>query len=77
MFPESSISEETEVNVASLDYLSKVSQIVATTDRETMNSYLIWTLVREYIPYLSSTFTSTLDVFRNELLGKIDLITKA
>lgn len=69
MFPEANIGEDTEVIVTSQDYLLKVSQVVASTDRATLNSYIIWTLVKEYIPYLSSQFTSTVNVFNKELLG--------
>lgn len=69
MFPEASIGGETEIIVTSPDYLSKVSQIVATTDRAIMNSYIIWTLVREYLPYMSTKLTNSIDSFRTELLG--------
>lgn len=69
MFPGVNIGEDTEVIVTSQDYLLKVSQIVSSTDRTTLNGYIIWTLVKEYIPYLSSQFTSTLNAFNKELLG--------
>lgn len=68
MFP-SAITEETEVIVTSLDYLQQVSQIVATSDRATVNSYMMWTLVREYLPYLSRTFTESLHDFQSKLYG--------
>ncbi|KAF2899070.1 hypothetical protein ILUMI_07107 [Ignelater luminosus] len=69
LFPESNVTEETEVIVTSPSYLTKVSQITATTDRAIFNSYVIWTLVRKYLPYLSSQFTLTVDSFHSELLG--------
>lgn len=69
MYPESKVTEETEVLVSSLDYLYGISQIVATTDSTTMNGYLIWTLVRKYLPYLPTKFTSSLHAFEEKLKG--------
>ncbi|KAB0795937.1 hypothetical protein PPYR_09998 [Photinus pyralis] len=69
MYPECNISEETEVIVTSIHYLTEVSHIASTTDKATLNSYLIWTLVREYLPYLSNEFTSTLNLFNGEVYG--------
>ncbi|CAG9821764.1 unnamed protein product [Phaedon cochleariae] len=69
MYPESNITVNTEVIVTSMEYLGQISQIIATTDRKTMNGYLMWTLVREYIPYLSTSYTSALDTFNSALYG--------
>ncbi|KAJ8977685.1 hypothetical protein NQ317_000449 [Molorchus minor] len=69
MYPESNITENTEIIVSSLDYLGQITQIISSTDRKTLNGYLIWTLVRNYIPYLSNTYTSALDNFNAELYG--------
>lgn len=70
MYPESNITESTEVIVTSLEYLGHIAQIISTTDRKTMNGYLMWTLVRHYIPYLSNKYTSAMDTFNSELFGK-------
>lgn len=75
MFPDANIGHDTEIIVTSPDYMSKISQIISTTDRNTLNSYIIWTLVREYIPYLSSEFMSALDAFNKKLMGKNDRIS--
>lgn len=69
MYPNANVTEETEVLVTSVDYLTKVARIVATTDRTTMNSYIIWTLVRKYLPYLSSQYVSVVNSFEKELFG--------
>lgn len=69
MYPNANVTEETEVIVTSLDYLTKVARIVATTDRTTMNSYIMWTLVRKYLPYLSSQYVSVVNSFEKELFG--------
>ncbi|XP_025829538.1 protein gone early-like isoform X2 [Agrilus planipennis] len=69
LYPDANINEDTDVLVSSLDYLQKVSQIISTTDRTTLNSYIMWTLVREYVPYLSTPFTASLNNFKRDLLG--------
>lgn len=70
MFPESNVTEETEVIVTSPQYLIEVSHIMASSDRVVLNSYLIWTLVKNYLPYLSSEFTTVIDNFNSEVFGK-------
>lgn len=70
MYQNSQITENTEVIVTSLEYLEQIAQIVATTDRKTMNGYLIWTLVNKYVPYLSDEFASAFNTFNSELYGK-------
>lgn len=69
MYPDSNVTEETEILVTSPEYLNDISQIVSTTDSATMNSYMIWTLVRKYMPYLSSQFTTNMHSFESELYG--------
>ncbi|KAL1516794.1 hypothetical protein ABEB36_000651 [Hypothenemus hampei] len=69
MFPDVTITENSEVIVTDLEYLSQVAQIISSTDRHTMNGYLIWCLVRQYLPYLSENYTAALHSFNNELFG--------
>lgn len=69
MYPKSEITEKTEVIVSSMEYLSGVSEILSTTDKTILNSYLIWTLVRNYLPYLSHEFISIWDTFESKVYG--------
>ncbi|CAH0547692.1 unnamed protein product [Brassicogethes aeneus] len=69
LYPESNITENTEVIVTSQEYLQEISLIISSTDRKTMNGYLIWTLVKNYLPYLSTEYTSAINTFYGELLG--------
>ncbi|KAF5286120.1 hypothetical protein FQA39_LY16403 [Lamprigera yunnana] len=69
MFPEFNVTEETEVIVTSLYYLTEVARVATSTDSKTLSDYIIWTLVREYLPYLSTEYTSTLSLFRGEIFG--------
>lgn len=70
MFPQANVTEETEVIVTSPQYLIEVSYIVASSDRVVLNSYLIWTLVKSYLPYLSSQFATVIDTFNSEVFGE-------
>ncbi|CAH1968446.1 unnamed protein product [Acanthoscelides obtectus] len=69
MYKDSQITDQTEVIVTSIEYLHQIAQIISTTDRKTMNGYLIWTLVREYVPFLSDKYTSVLQNFHSNLYG--------
>ncbi|CAG9770513.1 unnamed protein product [Ceutorhynchus assimilis] len=69
MYPEVSISDNTQVLVTSQEYLTQLSQIISSTDRRTMNGYLIWSLVRQYIPFLSENYNAAVNSFNNELFG--------
>lgn len=70
MYPEVAVTESTEVLVTSEKYLSQLAQIISSTDRRMLNGYLIWTLVRTYLPFLSDKYTSAMDSFNFELFGK-------
>ncbi|GLV32218.1 gone early [Carabus blaptoides fortunei] len=69
MFPNAGITDETEILVSSPDYLTAVSGIVSSTDRSALNNYVIWTLVREYLPYLPSDYAAELHQYTSELTG--------
>lgn len=70
MFPESNITESTEIIITSEKYLTDISQIIASTNNQLLNSYLIWTLVHHYVPYLSDDFVTTIDSYKTQILGK-------
>ncbi|KAF7270096.1 hypothetical protein GWI33_016897 [Rhynchophorus ferrugineus] len=69
MYPKANISENTEVIITSLSYLTQISQIIASTDRLTMNGYLIWSLVQKYIPFLADQYPPLLHSFNSALFG--------
>lgn len=71
MFPESNITENTEVVITSEKYLADISQIIASTNQELLNGYLVWTLVRNYVPYLTKEFVTTINSFNTQLMGNI------
>lgn len=74
MYPDANINEETNVILTSQDYLSNVSHIISTTDLETRNGYMMWTLVNKYLPYLYSKVSSAWNTFHSNLLGTCNMI---
>ena len=68
-YPEAPMSEETEVLVFSPQYLSDVAVILSTTDRASLNNYLMWRLVQSYMPFLSKTFREVVEQYRKSLEG--------
>ena len=64
-YPYSQISEETET----LKHAADIAVIMSTTDRGSLNNYLVWQLVQKFMPYLSKTFTEVMDLYRKFLTG--------
>ncbi|KAL0268403.1 UNVERIFIED_CONTAM: hypothetical protein PYX00_010359 [Menopon gallinae] len=69
MMGKPNIDDDTEVLVTSTFYLSKISNIVATIDRKALNNYVLWTLVKQYLPYLSQSFTDIYYIYNRGMAG--------
>jgi hypothetical protein len=48
--------------------------IMSTTDRASLNNYLIWRLVFKYMPFLSAAYTEVVDLYRKAGGGRISTI---
>ncbi|KAK6631079.1 hypothetical protein RUM43_014175 [Polyplax serrata] len=70
LFSKSNVNDDTEVLLPSLAYLTKISNIIATTDRSALNNFVIWNLVKKYLPYLSQNFRDIYSVYNKEMTGK-------
>lgn len=68
-FPHSNIDDSMDLLVPSKEYLSKISTIIATTDRGALNNYLMWRLASTYIPYLPQNFRDILSLHQKEMAG--------
>ncbi len=68
-YPEAPMSEETEVVVVSPQYVADIAVIMSTTDRASLNNYLMWRLVQSYMPFLSKTYREVVDLYRKALEG--------
>ncbi|XP_021937704.1 protein gone early isoform X2 [Zootermopsis nevadensis] len=69
MFPKANIGDKTEVLMPSENYITKVSSILSTTDRGSLNNYMMWVLALHYLPYLSQEFRDTVNYFTKEMTG--------
>jgi predicted metalloendopeptidase len=69
MFKSTKITEHTVVLVENMDALIQISQIVSTTDPEVFNNFVAWTLLREFLPYMSREFRVSLEEFNRVLYG--------
>jgi hypothetical protein len=63
-FPNAKITEDTAVLVVSPQYAADIAVIMSTTDRASLNNYLIWRLVFKYMPFLSAAYTEVVDLYR-------------
>ena len=68
-YSEAPLSEDTEVVVISPQYVADIAVILSTTDRASLNNYLMWQLARSYMPYLSKPFREAVDLYRKALTG--------
>lgn len=68
-YSEAPLSEDTEVVVISPQYVADIAVILSTTDRGSLNNYLMWQLARAYMPYLSKPFRESVDTYRKALTG--------
>ncbi|QQP56615.1 Uncharacterized protein FKW44_001333, partial [Caligus rogercresseyi] len=68
-FSDASMSEETSLVVVSPQYVADIAVIMSTTDRGSLNNYLMWRLAETYMPYLSKTYREVVDVYRKSITG--------
>jgi predicted metalloendopeptidase len=68
-YTEAPLAEDTEVVVISPQYAADIAVILSTTDRGSLNNYLMWQLARAYMPYLSKPFRESVDLYRKALTG--------
>ena len=68
-YSEAPLSEDTEVVVISPQYVADIAVILSTTDRGSLNNYLMWQLAKSYMPYLSKPFREAVDQYRKALTG--------
>lgn len=69
MFPRAAINKDTEVLVPASMYLSKISSILSTSDKSTLNNYLMWIFASSYIPYLNKEIREIENTYKRVLTG--------
>ncbi|KAL1401977.1 hypothetical protein pipiens_006283, partial [Culex pipiens pipiens] len=63
------ITENTQVLVSSPIALKMISQIITTTDKEILNNFVMWSVIRHFVPYMSHNFRQSLLEFEKVLYG--------
>lgn len=63
------ITENTQVLVSSPIALKMISQIITTTDKEILNNFVMWSVIRHFVPYMSNNFRQSLLEFEKALYG--------
>ena len=68
-YSEAPLSEDTEVVVISPQYVADIAVILSTTDRGSLNNYLMWQLASSFMPYLAKPFREIGFLYKKELTG--------
>ena len=50
-------------------YCSDIAVIISTTDRASLNNYMMWQMATAFMPYLSKPFREIVDLYRKSLTG--------
>ena len=50
-------------------YCSDIAVIISTTDRASLNNYMMWQMAATFMPYLSKPFREIVDLYRKSLTG--------
>ena len=68
-YSDAQMSEETEIVVVSPRYCADIGVIMSTTDRASLNNYLMWQVASAFMPYLAKPFREIGDLYRKSLTG--------
>ncbi|XKL65303.1 hypothetical protein PGB90_008723 [Kerria lacca] len=74
--PNANLNNENHVLVSNIQYFRRLPTLVSTSDSISLNKYLIWRLVDNYVPYLSKKYVDTLQIFRREFLDQNEPIPR-
>eukprot|EP00794_Sanderia_malayensis_P011002 gene11002-12165_t len=64
------IKEDDHIVVLSNDYLADLIRILNATPKSILSNYMMWRMVKDMVPFLSSNFTNSYQRFKNHLTGK-------
>ncbi|XP_058127649.1 protein gone early [Anopheles coustani] len=72
LFKSKKITEHTEVMVSSPAALKAISQIITTSDKEVLNKFFMWSVIRHFVPFMSRKFRVSLHQFEQVLYGAVE-----
>lgn len=69
MFSTYRIDDDTPIKVKDLELIHQISVVATATEPKVLNDFVMWTLVRRFLPLMSHKIRSSLDNFHRKLYG--------
>ncbi|XP_068154731.1 protein gone early isoform X1 [Drosophila tropicalis] len=70
IFPNTKITEDTEVLVRDVEVFHELSTLLSTSDKKPINNFIIWSLVRQMLPHLSREYRTLAEHFDHAIYGR-------
>ncbi|XP_030381472.1 protein gone early isoform X2 [Scaptodrosophila lebanonensis] len=70
LFPHTKISEDTEVLVRDVKVFEELSTLLSTSDKRSINDFIIWSLARQLLPHLSKEYRTLAENFDHAIYGR-------
>ncbi|XP_022211833.2 protein gone early isoform X2 [Drosophila obscura] len=70
IFPNTKITEDTEVLVRDVEVLHSLSELLSTSDKKPINNFIIWSLARQMLPHLSKEYRTLAEHFDHAIYGR-------
>ncbi|CRL02317.1 CLUMA_CG015203, isoform A [Clunio marinus] len=69
MFSNYRIDDDTPIKVKDLELIHQISVVATSTEPKILNDFVMWTLVRRFLPLMSHKIRSSLENFQRKLYG--------
>lgn len=69
MFSSYRIDDDTPIKVKDLELIYQISVVATSTEPKILNDFVMWTLVRRFLPLMSHKIRSSLENFQRKLYG--------
>jgi predicted metalloendopeptidase len=63
------VDDDTPIKVKDLDLIHQISVVATSTEPKILNDFVMWTLVRKFLPLMSHKIRASLDNFQKKLYG--------
>jgi Peptidase family M13 len=69
MFSSYRVDDDTPIKVKDLELIHQISVVATSTEPKILNDFVMWTLVRRFLPLMSHKIRSSLENFQRKLYG--------
>lgn len=69
MFSNYRVDDDTPIKVKDLELIHQISVVATATEPKILNDFVMWTVVRHFLPLMSHKIRSSLDNFNRKLYG--------